>query len=108
MKESDLQSFTLAAMKCAGIFHWRVANGAVMHTIGKRIIRKKSPIAGFPDIAGVCPSGRFFALELKAEKGKVAPHQQEWIDTLSEANALVAVAKTVTEVLDFIKLIKTT
>jgi hypothetical protein len=103
MKESELLTFSLNALKLSGLTHWRMPIGPVMHSIGGRTIRKQSPIAGFPDIAGVTKDGLFFAIELKSEKGKVAPHQQAWIDKLNNSMAVARVVKTPQELLNLIQ-----
>ena len=103
MKESELLTFSLNALKLSGLVHWRMPVGAVMHNIGGRTIRKSSPIAGFPDIAGITQDGMFFAIELKSEKGKVAPHQQAWIDKLNSSMAVARVVRTPQELLTLIQ-----
>jgi len=41
--------------------------------------------AGFPDLVIFEPRGKFcgLAIEIKREKGRVSPHQQEWIEALA-------------------------
>jgi len=101
MKESDLLSYSLKYLKSKGILHWRVANGPVMHTIGKRVIYKPSPIKGMPDIAGLMPCGRFFAIELKSEKGRLSPEQIDWIKRINNSNGIAVVIRTTNELVDF-------
>jgi hypothetical protein len=43
---------------------------------------------GIPDLI-LCKPPRLIFAELKTEKGKVSPHQQEWIDLLSECGGNV-------------------
>lgn len=102
MKESELLSFALTCLKQSGLVYWRVPNGPVVHTIGTKQIRKKSPIKGFPDIAGVMPNGKFFAIELKSDKGRLTPEQTEWITKLNMSGAMAIVLKSKDEIRQFI------
>lgn len=43
--------------------------------------------AGFPDYCIVGPGGVMF-LEIKADKGRVTPQQQAWVDDLAAAGAV--------------------
>lgn len=101
MKESELLSFALKLLKNKGILHWRVANGPVMHTIGTRVIYKPSPIKGMPDIAGLMPCGRFFAIELKSAKGRLSPEQVNWINKINDSHGVAVVIRTSNELLEF-------
>lgn len=102
MKESELLSFALTCLKQSGIVYWRVPNGPVMHSVGTKQIRKKSPIKGFPDIAGVMPNGKFFAIELKTDKGRLSPEQTEWITKLNMSGAMAIVLRTKDEIREFV------
>lgn len=105
MKESELLSFALKHLKAKGILHWRVSNGPVMHTIGTRVIYKASPIKGMPDIAGVMPCGRFFAIELKSAKGRLSPEQISWIDKINDSNGIAVLIRTTNELVEFCRAI---
>jgi hypothetical protein len=98
MKESELLSFAITCLKQSGLVWWRVANGPVKHGG----ILKKSPIKGFPDIAGVMPNGRFFAIELKAADGKLSEDQIGWITKLNQSGAMAVVLRTKDELKEFI------
>jgi hypothetical protein len=102
MKESELLSFALTCLKQSGLVYWRVPNGPVIHSIGNKVIRKCSPIKGFPDIAGVLPSGKFFAVELKTDKGRLSPEQVEWITKLNHTGAIALVLRSKDEIKEFV------
>ena len=57
---------------------------------------------GWPDITGVLPSGRMFAIEVKAYKGRLKAAQAETIERLRASGAAVLVAKSVDDAVDFI------
>lgn len=107
MKESELSAICKSLLEYSGLLWWRVANGPVIHRLGKgknvRTFMKKSPIAGFPDFAGLTPTGVFWALELKTEKGKVMPHQMDWIDRINESNGISAIARSPDHIRIFIE-----
>ncbi len=102
MKEADLLSYALTCLKQSGLVYWRVPNGPVVHSIGNKQIRKKSPIQGFPDIAGVFPSGKFFAIELKTDKGRLSSEQVEWITKLNMSGAMAIVLRSKDEIAEFV------
>ena len=80
----------------------RVPVGAVMQrTRGGKLAFAKSPLRGFPDLMGWFRdgSGRSFVVEVKTEKGKVAPHQQEWLDSLSKLGVFCLVGRDPVDVL---------
>lgn len=98
MKESDLLSYALSCLKQSGLVYWRVPNQGTSHAG----VRKKSPIKGFPDIAGVFPSGKFFAIELKTDKGRLSAEQTEWITKLNMSGAMAIVLRSKEEISEFI------
>lgn len=79
--------------------------GGVPQMMGKQIIFKKNPMKGFPDLAGVCKDGVLWALELKSSKGRLSPEQTDWLQKLSKSGAIVGVAKTPQEAVDFFSII---
>lgn len=103
MKESELLSYAITILKQSGLVWWRVSNGPVLHSIGNKVIRKCSPIRGFPDLAGVFPSGKFFAIELKTDKGRLSPEQTQWISKLNMSGAMAIVLRSKEEIRDFVE-----
>lgn len=104
MTEAELAKITRHLLQHSGLVHWRVTNGAVLHSIGKKTFMKKSEIAGFPDWAGVTPGGIFWALELKSASGRVSPEQMSWMEKLTKTHAIVGIARKPEDVLDFIEI----
>lgn len=104
MTEADLTRLVFDWLKLRSIFAWRMPIGPVIHrqVRGGRTNEhwKKSPLRGFPDIAGVlrrAHPGRLFAIELKREGGKVTPEQVAWITDLQAAGAACAVVRSLEE-----------
>lgn len=100
VKESTLQTAVLKWLAAHNIFHWRMPIGPVIHSIGQKQIWKKSPIKGFPDIAGVLKGknrGRFFVIELKTKTNTLEPEQKKWIYNLQMAGCACAVVRSLEE-----------
>lgn len=64
-------AFQQQVLQLAGFYNWRC-----YHTHDSRRSQK-----GFPDLVLVRPPELIFA-ELKTDKGRVRPEQQEWLDDL--------------------------
>ena len=96
MIEQDIQREILGWLSSQGIFHWRVSLGGVKHGG----VRKKNPMAGHPDIAGIIPNsgGRYFAIEVKKPKEKAEEHQVGWLKRLHDSGCLVFVARSLEDV----------
>lgn len=54
---------------------------------------------GISDIIG-CFKGRFLAIEIKTENGKVSEYQQRFIDNVNEAGGLAFVARSIEDVIE--------
>lgn len=102
MKESELLTFAIKVLKKSGLVYWRVPNGAVMHSIAGKMVRKCSPMKGFPDLAGIMPNGQFWAIEVKTEKGKLSEDQLRWITALNKSKATAVVLRSKDEISNFV------
>ena len=63
--------------------------------------RRRCPVGirrGWPDVTGCLPGGRFLAIEVKANKGRVSEDQEDCLCELKANGALVVVARNVNEV----------
>jgi RecB family endonuclease NucS len=70
------KEFMQQIIETAEIFHWMT-----YHTHDSR---RSDP--GFPDLVCVKPGRPVLFVEVKAEKGRVSPIQQLWVDTINEAS----------------------
>ena len=94
--ESQIQTAILKWLRSSGLFHWRVPLGPVKHGG----VRKKNPMRGHPDIAGVTPNGHYFAIEVKDEKGLLSDSQVEWFMKAASNNVIAFVARHLDDVTD--------
>lgn len=106
IKESDLLAFTLQSLQLAGIVHWRVNNAPGLFNRGGKVMFKKSPLKGFPDVGGIMPNGRFFAIELKVPKGKLSPEQEKWITQINHTGGMAVVLRDPESILEFVIAVK--
>src|SRR5215469_8521630 len=71
-----------------GVFAFHPANGGYRKPVEAAILKGLGVVAGVPDVFAV-HNGRCFALELKAEGGRVTDKQLATIAALREAGAFV-------------------
>lgn len=82
--------FQQQVIELGHLYDWRIAHfRPAWSRDGKRCMTAVAADgAGFPDLCMVKRCRLIFA-ELKADKGRVSPEQQEWIDALKETKAEV-------------------
>jgi len=56
--------------------------------------------AGWADIEGITPNGRYFGIEVKTPKGKLTPIQEEVGTKIIRSNGIWFVARSVQDVID--------
>lgn len=100
MKEVEIQSQILSYLKEKGCWFRRIPVGAVAHG-GKR---KRSPLAGLPDIMVIIPSqgSRLCFIEVKTKVGRLSPIQESTMAELRELGVMVILARSVADVAQYI------
>lgn len=73
---------------------WSKERGCYLRRNGRHMIR------GLPDIHGVLPGGRFFAIEVKTATGRVSPEQKQQIQEINDAGGLAFVARSLKDLED--------
>lgn len=93
MKEKDITIQIRNVLKLYGIFHWKV-----FQSLGST--------PGVPDILGILPGGRMLAIEVKTEKGKLSPHQEQFIKNINDNGGLAFVARSFSDVVQTLGLLR--
>lgn len=101
--ETALMGAIVQAIEAHGLWVLRIPVQGVMHRQGDKEFRKRSPLAGIPDLLVVGPEGTTAWLEVKTAKGRVSPLQREQLDRLSKLGHVAAVVRSVDEALTVLK-----
>lgn len=88
----------IAARGAPGVFAFHVPNGGARSSIEAAILKGLGVVAGVPDIIAI-RGGMAFALELKAEGGRLSAAQRDAQDALRVAGAVVATSTGLDEAL---------
>lgn len=96
MTELQIQdAIRLALGTEPGLVLWRNNVGTAEHWTSRGVQRVRYGLApGSADLVGIC-DGRFFALEVKAAAGRVAPEQTEWMALARRKGGFAAVVRSV-------------
>ena len=79
------EAFTAQVIHLARWFGWKVAHfRPAMTKRGRWVTAVQGDGAGFPDLVLVRANRLIFA-ELKAERGRLAPKQEAWLESLKNA-----------------------
>lgn len=90
-----LQDVRLALGREPDLVLWRIQPGGIHDSTGRPIHTAPTGIA---DLCGVlAPHGRWFCLELKSQRGRTTPEQEQWGRLLIARGGFYAVVKTVAE-----------
>jgi hypothetical protein len=92
VRESVIQRTILDYLEAMHIFCWRQNQVAVP---GRRFVG----LPGVPDIIGILPGGRFFGVEVKAERGKQSKAQKDFEMRVKELGGVYVLAYDVDDVL---------
>ncbi len=100
VSETEVLQSCLSFLEIQGIYAWRNNTGAVKN--GKRFIRFGYP--GSSDILGICPDGRFLAIECKNGKGgKTSDLQIDFQNQITSNNGLAFIVSSVDDLISKLK-----
>ena len=94
--EQQIQKQILDYLRYRGIFCWKNNTAGIFVRSRNTFIPSHAP--GVADILGILKDGRFLAIEVKAAKGKVAPHQQAFLDEIAARGGVAFVARSIEDV----------
>lgn len=86
----------------------RFWTGRVLHkaddqvTLGNSVMIPCGLAVGSADIIGICPDGRFLAVEVKTKTGRPTKEQLNFIEQVKKQNGIAGIARSVQDALDLI------
>lgn len=92
LTEKMIQNQILSYLRTIGIYCWKHWQGPM------------SSFKGVSDILGIMKDGKFIAIEVKTDRGRVTPEQQNFLDIINKNNGMAFLAKSLDEVMQKIKL----
>lgn len=101
MKEANLQKQIMMALSDAGAIVWRNNTGVLPDKRGIPVRFGLCP--GSSDLIGICPDGRFLAIEVKTPKGKATEAQERFISAVRATGGRAGVARSVNDALDIMR-----
>jgi len=84
--EAEITKAIRGVLKTLGVVHFKQHQGL-------------GSTPGIPDILGIW-NGRFLAIEVKTNAGKLTEKQSDWIDKINRAGGLAFVARSIDDVID--------
>jgi len=97
---SEIQD-VVEVLRHMGCLAWRNSTGAHRTRSGGWV--KVGLGKGGPDVVGMLPGGRFLGLKLKLGDDRLKEHQREWLSSVRELGAAVAVVGSAREVADVVE-----
>lgn len=91
MPESGIQKKIMLALSEAGCTVWRNNTGRFLNPNGQLV--KFGLCVGSSDLIGITPDGRFLAIEVKGNRGKVSEHQKNFINHVISKGGIAGVAR---------------
>ena len=96
--EANIQNDILIALSKAGAIVFRNNVGALQDKTG-RLVRYGVGGNGGSDIIGICPDGRFLAVEVKKNTGRATEDQLRFIEAVRSKGGRAGVARSVEDAL---------
>ena len=104
MRESEIQAAIMDYLRIRGVFAWRSNTGAgkLTHANGSsRFVR--FGFAGCADILGCLDDGRFLAIEVKNEGGRLSKDQDVFLEAIRRRGGIAFVARSVEDVIQVLR-----
>lgn len=99
MLEKQIENLILSYLKSKKILAWQNSSVGIFDAKIGKYRRKNSihRIVGVSDILGIY-AGRFLAIEVKSEKGRLSLPQKEFIDQINAQGGIAFVARSIEDV----------
>lgn len=93
--EKRIENEIFNFLKSLGLFCFKHDAVGIFDPVKKvyRTSRNPNRITGVADILGLAPGGRFLAIEVKSEKGRLTDEQRKFIRSVQDAGGISFVAR---------------
>ena len=96
--EANIQNDIWIALSQAGCLVWRNNSGVLKDKTGRPI--KFGLCKGSSDLVGICPDGKFLAVEVKTADGRIRPEQKLFIAAVIAKGGRAGIARSVEDALN--------
>lgn len=96
--EKMIENSILSFLKINGIFCWKNQSVGIFDSKKQvfRLNRNQHHINGVSDILGILPvSGRFLAIEVKTNTGRLTDHQKSFLDEIQRSGGISGVCRSI-------------
>ncbi len=87
-RETEITSAIRSVLEAWGIWVWKQWQGPM------------SCPRGVSDLIGIAPGGKFLAIEVKTEKGRLTEHQERFLEAVRRSGGIALVARSVEDVIE--------
>lgn len=96
--EANILNDCMIALSKSGARVWRNNVGVLKDKTGRPV--KFGLCKGSSDIIGICPDGKFLAVECKTEKGRATDNQLRFIEMVRQIGGRAGIARCADDALD--------
>ena len=100
--EQNILNDIMIAISKAGATVWRNNTGALQDKTGRLV--RYGLCKGSSDLIGICPDGRFLAVEVKNNTGRATEDQLRFIDAVRSKGGRAGVARSVDDALRILEM----
>lgn len=111
ISEKEIQSSVLAYLQYRKILCWRNNTGSFVRNYYNQTEQKwkqtffRAGHVGHSDIMGLLPDGRFLAVEVKTQTGKLSKEQKEFLDLVKANKGIAIVARSLEDIITAVDLV---
>ena len=100
-KETNIVGDCMIALSNEGARVFRNNTGVLKDKTGRPV--KFGLCKGGSDIIGICPDGKFLAVECKTEKGRASPAQVRFIEMVQSMGGRAGIARCAQDAIDILR-----
>ncbi len=105
MSESDVQRLCIGWLKTQGIYCWRNNTTGIFDPVAQVFLPLTGvgALTGVADILGILPNGRFLAVEVKSQTGRISKDQQSFLEAIKQNKGVACVVRSLDDLKEFFR-----